>query len=191
MACLGTGGSVSPAEEPSVPAGRSGLVSSAENGRKAPRGRAACAWPARSPGLAISEGRERPWASLQGKVSSGEPKGRPQREKAAVCKAKDERALAKPDRKADKSDGGQFSQVPEKKRSFLWQRDGDAADSLLVSVLACVALAFSYCWFCLDPRKSRFYPVHKYAVYHHISLHIFYVCASLFPMGNESADQLL
>lgn len=63
----------------------------------------------------VTEGRQRPWACPAGKGSSEELKGRPQREKAAVCKVKDERALAKPDGKADRSDGGQFSQEPEKK----------------------------------------------------------------------------
>lgn len=79
----------------------------------------------------------------------------------------------------------------QRKRCFLWQRDGDTADSLLVSALACVALASSYCWFCLEPRKSSFYPVCKYALDHHISLHVFCVCVNLFPMRNESADQFL
>lgn len=84
----------------------------------------------------------------------------------------------------------------QRKRCFLWQRDGDTADSLFVSVLAWIGLAFPYCCFCLDPRKSSFYPVCKYAVYHRIFCDVcddvwFYVCVSLFPMGNESADQLL
>lgn len=61
--------------------------------------------PCREPGLRLARGSERALClRCRGKVSSAAVKGRAPREKAAVCKVKDERALAKPDRKTDKSD---------------------------------------------------------------------------------------
>lgn len=72
--------------------------------------------PCREPWLPLARGSERALClQCRRRWAQQQLKGRAPREKAAVCKVKDERALAKPDRKADKPDGGHLSQEPEKK----------------------------------------------------------------------------